>query len=212
MAPDWARLPLVFLATAATVIASQALISAAFSVTKQAIQLGILPRMAIQHTSVRDTGQIYVPFVNWGLYVFIVLAVVMFKSSSQPGVGLRHRGHAGHDHHHGDDLLRHPLRLEVPAAAVPRGDRVLLRHRRHVLRLEPAQAAGRRLVPDRHRHRHVRADDHLDAGPAHPQPQAARRCDSAARLPRRGVRDPADARRRHGGVPELARPAPRRTR
>jgi KUP system potassium uptake protein len=82
MAPAWARLPLVFLATAATVIASQALISAAFSVTKQAIQLGILPRMAILHTSVRDTGQIYVPFINWGLYVFIVLAVVMFKSSS----------------------------------------------------------------------------------------------------------------------------------
>ena len=82
MAPEWARLPLVFLATAATVIASQALISAAFSVTKQAIQLGILPRMVIHHTSERDTGQIYVPFVNWGLYVFIVLAVVMFKSSS----------------------------------------------------------------------------------------------------------------------------------
>ena len=82
MAPAWARLPLVFLATAATVIASQALISAAFSVTKQAIQLGILPRMVIHHTSERDTGQIYVPFVNWGLYVFIVLAVVMFKSSS----------------------------------------------------------------------------------------------------------------------------------
>jgi len=82
MAPEAVRLPLVFLATAATVIASQALISAAFSVTKQAIQLGILPRMHIQHTSERDTGQIYVPFVNWGLYVFIVLAVVMFKSSS----------------------------------------------------------------------------------------------------------------------------------
>jgi KUP system potassium uptake protein len=82
MAPEWSRLPLVFLATAATVIASQALISAAFSVTKQAIQLGILPRMAIHHTSVRDTGQIYVPFVNWGLYVFIVLAVMMFKSST----------------------------------------------------------------------------------------------------------------------------------
>ncbi len=82
MAPDWARLPLVFIATAATVIASQALISAAFSVTKQAIQLGILPRMTVHHTSVRDTGQIYVPFVNWGLFVFIVLAVVMFKSST----------------------------------------------------------------------------------------------------------------------------------
>ncbi len=82
MAPDWARLPLVILATAATVIASQALITAAFSVTKQAIQLGILPRMTVHHTSVRDTGQIYVPFVNWGLFVFIVLAVVMFKSST----------------------------------------------------------------------------------------------------------------------------------
>ncbi|HET9976381.1 MAG TPA: potassium transporter Kup [Burkholderiaceae bacterium] len=82
MAPEGLRLPLVILATAATVIASQALISAAFSVTKQAMQLGILPRMAVHHTSVRDTGQIYVPFINWGLYVFIVLAVVMFKSSS----------------------------------------------------------------------------------------------------------------------------------
>jgi len=82
MAPGWAQLPLVLLATAATVIASQALISAAFSVTKQAIQLGILPRMVVRHTSVRDTGQIYVPFVNWGLYVFIVLAVALFKSSS----------------------------------------------------------------------------------------------------------------------------------
>jgi len=82
MAPKWATLPLVLLATAATVIASQALITAAFSVTKQAVQLGILPRMRIQHTSVRDTGQIYVPLVNWGLYVFIVLAVALFKSSS----------------------------------------------------------------------------------------------------------------------------------
>jgi len=82
MAPDWSRLPLVILSTAATVIASQALISAAFSVTKQAIQLGILPRMTVRHTSVRDTGQIYVPFINWTLYVFIVLAVALFKSSS----------------------------------------------------------------------------------------------------------------------------------
>jgi len=82
MAPDWALLPLVILATMATVIASQALISGAFSVTKQAIQLGYLPRLNIRHTSVRDTGQIYIPFVNWGLFVAIVLAVVMFKSST----------------------------------------------------------------------------------------------------------------------------------
>ncbi|MES2282437.1 MAG: potassium transporter Kup [Pseudomonadota bacterium] len=82
MAPEWALLPLVGLATLATVIASQALITGAFSVTKQAIQMGYLPRLNIQHTSVRDTGQIYMPFVNWGLFVTIVLAVVMFRSSS----------------------------------------------------------------------------------------------------------------------------------
>jgi KUP system potassium uptake protein len=82
MAPKWAVLPLVILATAATVIASQALITAAFSVTKQAVQLGMLPRMRVHHTSVRDTGQIYLPLVNWALYVFIVLAVVLFRSSS----------------------------------------------------------------------------------------------------------------------------------
>ncbi len=82
MTPDWALLPMVGLATAATVIASQALITGAFSVTKQVIQLGYLPRLNVQHTSVRDTGQIYLPFVNWGLFVAIVLAVVMFRSSS----------------------------------------------------------------------------------------------------------------------------------
>jgi KUP system potassium uptake protein len=64
------------------VIASQALITGAFSVTKQVIQLGYLPRLNIQHTSVRDTGQIYIPAVNWGLFAAIVLAVVMFRSSS----------------------------------------------------------------------------------------------------------------------------------
>ncbi|WP_300659093.1 KUP/HAK/KT family potassium transporter, partial [Hydrogenophaga sp.] len=67
MAPDWALLPLVLLATMATVIASQALITGAFSVTKQAMQLGYLPRLQVQHTSEHDTGQIYMPFVNWGL-------------------------------------------------------------------------------------------------------------------------------------------------
>ncbi len=81
MAPDWALIPLIILATMAAVIASQALITGAFSVTKQVIQLGYLPRLNILHTSVRDTGQIYIPFVNWGLFVAIVLAVVMFRSS-----------------------------------------------------------------------------------------------------------------------------------
>jgi KUP system potassium uptake protein len=81
MAPDWALIPLLVLATLAAVIASQALITGAFSVTKQVIQLGYLPRLNILHTSVREAGQIYIPFVNWGLFVAIVLAVVMFKTS-----------------------------------------------------------------------------------------------------------------------------------
>ena len=82
MAPDWMTLPLVALATMAAVIASQALISGAFSVTKQVIQLGYLPRLQIRHTSTKDKGQIYMPFVNWALFAMIVLAVVLFRSSS----------------------------------------------------------------------------------------------------------------------------------
>jgi KUP system potassium uptake protein len=82
MAPEWALIPLVGLATLATVIASQALITGAFSVTKQVIQLGYLPRLQVLHTSVKEMGQIYIPFVNWGLFVLIVLAVALFKSSS----------------------------------------------------------------------------------------------------------------------------------
>jgi len=83
MAPQWALYPLIGLATLAAVIASQALITAAFSVTKQAMQLGYLPRLRILHTSVRETGQVYLPFVNWGLYACIVMAVVTFGSSSK---------------------------------------------------------------------------------------------------------------------------------
>ena len=82
MAPRALLLPLVVLATAATVIASQALITGAFSVTKQVIQLGYLPRLQVLHTSETDTGQIYMPLVNWGLCVGIALAVIFFQSSA----------------------------------------------------------------------------------------------------------------------------------
>ena len=81
MAPDWARLPLVGLATIATVIASQAVISGAYSVTQQAIQLGFLPRLRITHTSASAAGQIYVPLVNWLLLMFVLLLVLTFRSS-----------------------------------------------------------------------------------------------------------------------------------
>jgi len=85
LAPAWALYPLIVLAACAAVIASQALITAAFSVTKQAIQLGYLPRLRIQHTSILETGQVYVPFVNWSLYAGVVLAVGFFGSSDNLG-------------------------------------------------------------------------------------------------------------------------------
>ena len=80
-APDWALDPLVALATLAAVIASQAVISGAFSVTRQAMQLGFVPRMEVQHTSDTAQGQIYLPGVNWGLFCAVALLVLGFKSS-----------------------------------------------------------------------------------------------------------------------------------
>src|ERR1039457_6908871 len=82
LAPSWALYPLVGLATAATVIASQALISGAFSLTIQAIQLGYLPRMAVKHTSSTERGQIYLPHVNWALMLACIGLVLGFRSSS----------------------------------------------------------------------------------------------------------------------------------
>ena len=81
MFPEWSILPVVVLATIATVIASQAVISGAFSVSQQAVQLGFLPRLKILHTSAKAAGQIYVPLVNWGLLVMVILLVFGFRSS-----------------------------------------------------------------------------------------------------------------------------------
>ena len=82
MSPEWAILPMVILATLATVIASQATISGAFSITQQAIQLGYIPRMAILHTSATEIGQIYLPFVNWLMMICVLGLVLGFQSSS----------------------------------------------------------------------------------------------------------------------------------
>jgi KUP system potassium uptake protein len=83
LAADWAHYPLVMLATSATVIASQAVLTGAFSLTQQAIQLGLLPRLRVIQTSSEQRGQIYVPFVNWGLAVLTLGAVIGFGSSSK---------------------------------------------------------------------------------------------------------------------------------
>ncbi|HRO12445.1 MAG TPA: potassium transporter Kup [Amaricoccus sp.] len=82
MAPPWALLPLVLLATAATIIASQAVISGAFSLTRQAVQLGLLPRLEIRHTSEAQVGQVYLPRVNWSLLAAVLILVLAFRSSS----------------------------------------------------------------------------------------------------------------------------------
>jgi KUP system potassium uptake protein len=83
MAPDWARLPLVGIATLATIIASQAVISGAFSVTHQAVQLGFLPRLRTEHTSEKAAGQIYIPAVNWGLLFMVIVLVLGFRESGR---------------------------------------------------------------------------------------------------------------------------------
>ena len=81
LAPDWLRLPMVILATVATVIASQALISGAYSIARQCMQLGFLPRMTVRHTSATEEGQIYVPQVNTALLVGVLVLVLAFRTS-----------------------------------------------------------------------------------------------------------------------------------
>ncbi|MFV4845908.1 low affinity potassium transporter Kup [Edwardsiella tarda] len=82
LAPDWALIPLLILATLATVIASQAVISGVFSLTRQAVRLGYLPPMRIIHTSDMEAGQIYIPAINWALYISVVLVIIGFERSS----------------------------------------------------------------------------------------------------------------------------------
>jgi KUP system potassium uptake protein len=82
LAPEALRLPLVILATFATIIASQAVISGAFSVTQQAMHLGFIPRLRIQHTSASAAGQIYIPVVNWALMIMVILLVLFFRTST----------------------------------------------------------------------------------------------------------------------------------
>jgi KUP system potassium uptake protein len=82
MAPDWFQWPLLIIASMAAVIASQAVISGAFSVTQQAIQLGFMPRMTIKHTSETAAGQIYIPVLNWGLMIAVILLVLIFQRSA----------------------------------------------------------------------------------------------------------------------------------
>src|SRR4029434_3176254 len=89
LAPSWALIPLVVLSTAAAVIASQALFSGSCSRTRQALHLGLAPRLEVEHTSVHEMGQIYVPQVNWALMCATVLIVIGFGSATPPAAAHR---------------------------------------------------------------------------------------------------------------------------
>ena len=114
MAPSWALVPLILLSTAATVIASQAVITGAYSLASQAIQLGLLPRLEIVHTSSTQEGQIFIPRVNRILLIGVLALVLLFRSSDALGQRLWHRGLR---HDGGDNLACLLRRLEALAMA-----------------------------------------------------------------------------------------------
>ena len=123
MFPSWALWPIVLLTTVATVIASQAVITGAYSLTRQAIQLGLLPRFGIRHTSGDVAGQIYLPRVNWLLLIAVLLLVVVFKSSSALDRRLWRCRDGDHDHDLPDGVLRDLEAVALAAVAGGRSDR-----------------------------------------------------------------------------------------
>ena len=191
--PHWARIPMVLAATAATVIASQAVISGAFSVTRQAVQLGFLPRLTIRHTSHQEVGQVYVPAVNWGIFVAVVALVVGFGSSAAlaSAYGIAVTGTLAIDTLLFFVVVRHlwhkPLWLSVAGRdALPhRGPDLLLG--------QPDQGPARRLVPALDRARDLRRADDVAARPRDRDAQPHRGGGPAARV-HRG--DPGDWSRR----------------
>ena len=121
------RMPMVILACVATVIASQAVISGAFSVTRQAVQLGYLPRLRILQTS-NVHGQIYIPFVNWTLFVAVLILVFAFQRSEKLASAYGDRGDR-HDHHHAGSVPRAGASVRTVAALAGRSGRRAARGR-----------------------------------------------------------------------------------
>ena len=165
LVPDWGRLPLVLLATAATVIASQAVITGAYSVASQAAQLGYLPRLRIAHTSESTIGQIYVPWINWLLLVSVLTLVFAFRSSAALAFAF---GMAVT----GTITITTLLFFYVARVPVERPD-VAARARRRpaaggrsaVRRGQPDQAGARRVAAAADRAHRVHRHDHLAARP-----------------------------------------------
>ena len=161
--PDWLLYPITLLATAATVIASQAVISGAFSLSQQAMQLSLLPRLDIRQTSEEAIGQIYVPQINWLLAICVIGLVLGFQSSSALGRGLWHcRRH----HHGGDHVLvgrGGTPRVGLEPAPDLRRNWGVLADRPRVLRRQHHEDPPRRLVSAARRR--GRVHDHVDLAP-----------------------------------------------
>ena len=186
--PGWARLPMVLLATAATVIASQAVVTGAFSVTAQAARLGYLPRLRIAHTSEETAGQIYVPWVNWLLAVSVLILVFAFRSSAALAFAFGMAVTGDHHHHHADLLLHRPGPVADPAVAA--------RARRHrasdrrwaVPGGQPDQVRARRLAAAADRAHRVHGHDDLAAGTGDRHREPHRPRGLSARVRRRAAR------------------------
>ena len=159
--PQWARLPSVILATVATIIASQAVISGTYSMTRQAVELGFLPPMEVRHTSRRESGQIYMPGVNWALFVGVLILVLTFRSSSRlaSAYGIAVTGTFLVT----TCMLVVLARVEVALANLaPRPDDGRLRRfRGSILRGQHGEGRRRRMGAPRGRRRSVHRHDHL---------------------------------------------------
>ena len=202
LAPAWLRLPLVVLATAATVIASQAVISGAYSMARQCMQLGFLPRMTVRHTSTTEEGQIYVPQVNTVLAVGVLILVLAFKTSdnlaSAYGIAVT-----------GTFLCTACWRWWCSAAsstgrAPPRSSvfGLLLPDRQRVLRRQHAEGRRGRLGAAGAGRRADRADDLLEARARSAAGALAAGQHAAGAVPRAAAAVAHHPRARPGGVPD----------
>ena len=202
LAPQGFILPLVILATIATIIASQAVITGAFSLTRQAIQLGLLPRLEIRHTSEQTSGQIYIPRINVMLLIVVLLLVWTFRTSSNlsHAYGISVFGAMMVDSLLAFIVIWKGWRWSL-AATVARDDAVP-HHRCRLLLGEHAEAVQRRLCAGAAGDRAGRADVDLGARHEDPVRQDAQDRRAAARTRRHAVQEPALPGQGHGGVPD----------
>ncbi len=203
MAPAWAHYPMIILATLATIIASQAVISGVFSMTRQAVQLGQLPRMEIRHTSMTDYGQIYVPRMNAILLIGVVLIVLIFRNSGNlaAAYGIAVTGVMVIDTFHVSLVAARQWHWGIKLAVTIFGGLGLIDVTMLLSNMLKIPQGG--LAAARHRGRRLRRDGDLAHRPPRPSGAYPQRIHAAQPVPGACRQDP-DARRRHRRVHERA--------